>query len=100
MGLFMTHQATFSEAVEAKATALAGQDELDLANQLRAAADVIASNDVAHVSSAIGALTAERIVQGTKISPDAIVLREVKRILREIAENPTADVFPQFIAKN
>lgn len=94
----MSQQSTFLAAVGQKANRLEGQNELDLANQLRAAAHVIQASDVAHVNAAITALSNDSIVKGTHISPDAVVLEIVKEILFDLAGTPEQDLSaPKFL---
>ena len=96
----MSQQSAFLAAVQQKADLLDGQDELDLANQLRSAARAIQASDVAHVNAAITALNADSIVEGTHISPDAVVLGTVKGILLDLAGAPEQDLSaPLFLAK-
>ena len=90
----MSQQSAFLEAAAAKISELGDQNQLNLGNQVEAAVYAIAASDVAHISSAIAALTADKIVEGTKISPEAILVPQVQEILLDVARGitpPTED---------
>lgn len=91
----MSQQSAFLKATAQTVDMFKDSDQLDLANQIAAAAEAILASDLAHISTAIRELTADKIVEGTRISPDAIVLPQVKDILTTIVSsiNPPAEEF-------
>ena len=77
---------TFAQAVERIATRLENQcDSLDLARQLRVAADVMGQRQMSHLTGTITTLTANALAKRSKIPEQAFVMETVKELLFEAA---------------